>query len=81
MRNKGNLFFIVLFFGSSLVQRMNLLIRFIIKPKGGNSMDQKYNTGDDAAIELKKALNKSQPRSNPNMSEAEQKLKFPNKKS
>ncbi|WHY65153.1 hypothetical protein [Neobacillus sp. SuZ13] len=33
------------------------------------------------AIELKKALNKSQPRSNPNMSEAEQKLKFPNKKS
>ncbi|MEH6904794.1 hypothetical protein [Neobacillus drentensis] len=44
-------------------------------------MDQKYNTGDDATIELKKALNKSQPRCNPNMSEAEQKLKFPNKKS
>ncbi|MDR7237977.1 hypothetical protein [Neobacillus drentensis] len=44
-------------------------------------MDQRYNTGDEANVELKKALNKSQPRSNPNMSEAEQKLKFPNKKS
>jgi hypothetical protein len=44
-------------------------------------MDQKYNTGVDASIELKKALNKSKPRSNPNMSEAEQKLKIPNQKS
>lgn len=44
-------------------------------------MDQKYNTGDDAAVELKKALNKSQPSQNPNMSEAERKLKYPNKKS
>ncbi|WP_285290518.1 MULTISPECIES: hypothetical protein [unclassified Bacillus (in: firmicutes)] len=44
-------------------------------------MDQKYNTDDDANIELKKALSKSQPRSNPNMSEAEQKLKTQNKKS
>ncbi|SMQ81737.1 hypothetical protein SAMN05444673_4474 [Bacillus sp. OV166] len=44
-------------------------------------MDQKYNTDDDANIELKKTLSKSLPRSNPNMSEAEQKLKFQNKKS
>jgi hypothetical protein len=44
-------------------------------------MDQRYNTDDDANVELKKALRKSPPRSNPNMSEAEQKLKFQNKKS
>ncbi|WP_256358436.1 hypothetical protein [Bacillus sp. sid0103] len=44
-------------------------------------MDKKANTGDDATFELKRALNKSQPRSNPNMSEAERKLKFPNKQS
>jgi hypothetical protein len=43
-------------------------------------MDQKYNTGDEANIELKKALRKSPPRDNPNMSEAERKLKFQNKK-
>jgi hypothetical protein len=44
-------------------------------------MDQKYNTGDDANVELKKALSKSTPRHNPNMSEAEQKMKYPGKKS
>jgi hypothetical protein len=44
-------------------------------------MDQKYNTNDDATFELKKALNKSTPRNNPNMSEAESKLKFQGKKS
>ncbi|MEH7074429.1 hypothetical protein [Neobacillus drentensis] len=44
-------------------------------------MDQKYNTDDDANVELKKALSKSKPRSNPNMSEAEQKMKYQNKQS
>ncbi|WP_268875994.1 hypothetical protein [Neobacillus soli] len=44
-------------------------------------MDQKYNTGDDATVELKKALRKSPPKSNPNMSEAELKMKFQGKKS
>ncbi|MFJ5717014.1 hypothetical protein [Neobacillus sp. NPDC093127] len=44
-------------------------------------MDQKYNTGDDATVELKKELRKSHPRSNPNMSEAEMKMKYQGKKS
>jgi hypothetical protein len=44
-------------------------------------MDQRYNTGDGATSELKKTLRKSPPSSNPNMSEAEQKLKLQNKKS
>jgi hypothetical protein len=44
-------------------------------------MDQKYNTNDDATVELKKALSKNTARSNPNMSEAEQRLKYPEKKS
>ncbi|WP_303046871.1 hypothetical protein [Bacillus sp. MRMR6] len=43
-------------------------------------MDQRYNTNDDANIEMKKSLNKSTPRRNPNMSEAEMKLKYPGKK-
>ncbi|WP_462413349.1 hypothetical protein [Neobacillus sp. Marseille-QA0830] len=43
-------------------------------------MDKRYNTGDDASVELKKALNKSQPRSNPIMSDAEYKLKYQGKK-
>jgi hypothetical protein len=43
-------------------------------------MDQRYNTNDDANIEMKKALNKSTPRNNPNMSEAEMKLKKSGKK-
>ncbi|WP_268926637.1 hypothetical protein [Neobacillus vireti] len=38
-------------------------------------MDQKYNTNDDATVELKKALRKSQPKNNPIMSEAERRLK------
>ncbi|MGX6443419.1 hypothetical protein ACWM35_09390 [Neobacillus sp. K501] len=44
-------------------------------------MDQKYNTNDDATVELKKALSKSTPNRNPNMSEAENKLKYQGKKS
>ncbi|MGJ7911654.1 hypothetical protein [Neobacillus sp. LXY-1] len=44
-------------------------------------MDQKYNTGDDATVELKKSLSKSTPRKYPNMSEAEYKLKYQGKKS
>ncbi|MGG3563329.1 hypothetical protein ABES03_17190 [Neobacillus rhizosphaerae] len=44
-------------------------------------MDGKYNTNDDATVELKKALNKSTPRRNPNMSEAEMKMKFQGRKS
>jgi hypothetical protein len=44
-------------------------------------MDQKYNTDEDATVELKKALIKSTPGNNPNMSEAEMKLKFQGKKS
>lgn len=39
-------------------------------------MDGKYNTGDDATVELKKAMKKSQPRKNPNMSDAEKKMKL-----
>ena len=50
-------------------------------PKGGNFMDGKYNTNDDASVELKKSLNKTTPRKNPNMSEAEYKMKFQGKKS
>ena len=44
-------------------------------------MDQKYNTGDDATVELKKALRKSPARNNPNMSDAEMKMRFQAKKS
>ncbi|MDP4087527.1 MAG: hypothetical protein Q8934_23470 [Bacillota bacterium] len=44
-------------------------------------MDGKYNTGDDASEELKKALSKNPPRKNPNMSDAEMKLKLQEKKS
>ncbi|WML31143.1 hypothetical protein RCG24_04475 [Neobacillus sp. OS1-32] len=44
-------------------------------------MDKRYNTGDDATVELKKALRKSEPRQQPNMSDAEMKLKFQGKKS
>ncbi|MED3562159.1 hypothetical protein [Bacillus xiapuensis] len=44
-------------------------------------MDKKYNTGDDATVELKRALSKSTPRKNPNMSDAEYKLKLKGMKS
>jgi hypothetical protein len=44
-------------------------------------MDGKINTGDDGAVVLKKALAKSPPRKNPNISDAEMKLKFKGKKS
>ncbi|WP_263297647.1 hypothetical protein [Neobacillus bataviensis] len=44
-------------------------------------MDGKYNTNDDATVELKKVMSKSQPRKNPNMSDAEYKMKFEGKKS
>jgi hypothetical protein len=44
-------------------------------------MDGRYNTNDDASVELKKALSKTTPRKNPNMSEAENKMKFQGKKS
>ena len=43
-------------------------------------MDGKVNTGDDATVELKKALRKNPPRKNPNMSDAEMKLKYRGKK-
>lgn len=60
---------------------MNELIRLDNKEqKGGISMDGKYNTNDDASVELKKALSKSTPRKNPNMSEAEYKMKYQGKK-
>lgn len=49
--------------------------------KGGYYMEQKYNTGDEAGIELKKALRKSTPRKFPNMSDAEMQLKFKRSKS
>jgi hypothetical protein len=56
---------------------MNILNRFIIKVKRREpGMDGKYNTGDDATVELKKALRKNPPRKNPNMSDAEMKLKL-----
>ena len=44
-------------------------------------MDKRYNTNDDATVELKKALRKSTPRQFPNMSDAEMKLKIQGKKS
>lgn len=44
-------------------------------------MDKKYNTNDDATVELKKALSKTMPRRNPNMSEAEYKMKYQGKNS
>jgi hypothetical protein len=43
-------------------------------------LDGRYNTGDDATMELKKALRKSKPSQKPNMSEAEAKMKFGGKK-
>jgi hypothetical protein len=39
-------------------------------------MDEKYNTNDDANVELKKSLQNSPPKKNPFMSEAEYKLKI-----
>jgi 3-isopropylmalate dehydratase small subunit len=65
----------------NLERRMNKLIQSIINTKRRESMDQKYNTGDDATVELKKAIRKSTPNNNPNMSEAEMKLKSQGKKS
>lgn len=44
-------------------------------------MDGKSNTGDEGTIELKKSLSKSKAKTNPNMSEAEMKLKYQGKKS
>jgi hypothetical protein len=62
--------------------RMNILNRFIIKVKRREpEMDGKYNTGDDATVELKKALSRNPPRKNPKMSDAEMKLKLQGKKS
>jgi hypothetical protein len=56
---------------------MNKLIPSIIsKVKEESAMDGKYNTNDDANVELKKALRNSPPKKNPNMSEAEYKLKI-----
>lgn len=43
-------------------------------------MDQRYNTPGETSAELKKALGKSKGRQNPNMSDAEAKLKFNGKK-
>ncbi|WP_442597058.1 hypothetical protein [Neobacillus sp. D3-1R] len=43
-------------------------------------MDKKYNTPGETSQELKKALANSKGRTNPNMSEAEARLKFQNKK-
>ncbi|WP_257000292.1 hypothetical protein [Neobacillus jeddahensis] len=43
-------------------------------------MVKNKNMNNDPSGELKRALSKSPPRSNPNMSEAEQRLKFPEKK-
>jgi hypothetical protein len=60
---------------------MNKFIPFIIiNKKEGVNMDGKYNTNDDATVELKKALNKSTASKNPNMSEAERKMKFQSRK-
>ncbi|MCM3571117.1 hypothetical protein [Neobacillus mesonae] len=43
-------------------------------------MVERYNTGDEATNELKKTLANTKPRQNPNMSDAEVKLKFQRKK-
>ncbi|CAG9606765.1 hypothetical protein [Pseudoneobacillus rhizosphaerae] len=43
-------------------------------------MDKRYNTAGETSQELKKALEKSKPSQNPNMSEAEAKMKFQGKK-
>jgi hypothetical protein len=43
-------------------------------------MDKRYNTPGETSQELKKALGKSKPNQNPNMSEAEAKMKFQGKK-
>lgn len=49
--------------------------------EGEQRMDQRYSTDDDATVELKKALQKSKPRSNIKMSEAEVRMKKQAKKS
>lgn len=43
-------------------------------------MDGEHNSGDHTTEELKKTLRKSPPKKNPNMSSAEMKLKFDEKK-
>jgi hypothetical protein len=43
-------------------------------------LDKRYNTPEETSQELKKALEKSKPSQNPNMSEAEAKMKFQGKK-
>jgi hypothetical protein len=48
--------------------------------KGGVTLDKRYNTPGETSQELKKALGKSKPSQNPNMSEAEAKLKFQGKR-
>ncbi len=61
---------------------MNTLIKSIINnKKEAGCLEQKYNSDKDTSVELKKALRKSPPRKNPNMSEAEYKLKFNGKES
>lgn len=50
------------------------------KKKEVVKVDQKYNTPGETDQELKKALANSKGRKNPNMSEAEARLKFQNKK-
>jgi hypothetical protein len=43
-------------------------------------MDDRYNTGDDATVEMKKALQKTTPQTEyPTMSEAERRLKYQGK--
>ena len=56
---------------------MNQWIQSIINNvKEVCTMDGKYNTNDDANVELKNALQNSPPKKNPHMSEAEYKLKI-----
>ncbi len=60
---------------------MNIGITSIIyNEKEECLMVKNKNMNNDPSGELKRALSKSPPRSNPNMSEAEQRLKFPEKK-
>lgn len=44
------------------------------------TLDTRYNTSGETSQELKKSLGKSKPSKNPNMSEAEAKMKFQGKK-
>jgi len=44
-------------------------------------MDRKSRTYDDLDVELKNALRKSPPKKNPNMSEAEYRMKYQGKES